>query len=295
MSDSVNINLWPGTPPGGDGVKPENRIQDLSGMTKHVPEPVVFAIGTPYLIPCIAPRPNGAAVVIIPGGGYGQIWYGKEGLDIAARLAEAGMTSFVLQYRLPCGGWAQRQDVPMQDAMRAMRLIRRDAAKFGIDPAKLGAMGFSAGGHLTATLATRSDAKVYDAVDEADALSARPAFACLMYPVVTMGAGTHQGSRDNLLGPDLSPEKIAAYSCEKLVTGQTPPTFIAHAVDDELVPFGANSMAMYKALQAAKVPSELHAFQSGGHGFALRDMAGKPFAAWPDLFLAWAKSHNFIT
>lgn len=289
-----DIRLWPQTPPGGEGISLENRVKDFSELSKHVPEYASDRIGMPHFAVFPAAKPNGAGLLLLPGGGYSSLWYVKEGDEIAARCNEAGITCFVLQYRLPGEGWAQRQDVPLQDAQRAMRLIRKDAAVHGIDPARLGVMGFSAGGHLAASLATRFDAKVYDPIDEADALSARPDVAGLIYPVITMGPGTHEGSRDNLLGPDAA-ALIADYSCEKLVTAQTPPSFIAHAVDDGAVPFAANALAMYKALQAAKVPSELHAFEAGGHGFALRDMEGKPYAAWPELFLAWAKSHGFIT
>jgi acetyl esterase/lipase len=294
MSEQTVIELWPGTPPGGKGVVLEYRSLDMSHLSMHTPEHASDRIGRPFFTVFPSPRPNGSAVLIMPGGGYGQLWYEKEGDEIAQRLGEGGMTGFVLQYRLPCEGWAGRADVPLQDAQRAMRLIRNNAAQYGVDPLRLGVMGFSAGGHLAASLATRFAAKVYAPVDDADAADARPAFAALMYPVITMGEGTHEGSRDNLLGPGAPPEAIAAYSCEQLVTGKTPPAFLAHAMDDGTVPFAANSLAMTRALMKAKVPCQLHAFEAGGHGFALRDMEGKPYAAWPDLFLAWAKSRGVM-
>lgn len=295
MRNMVVHDLWPATPPGGAGVKLENRVRDFSELSKHVPELASDRIGRPHFTAFAATKPNRTGLLLIPGGGYGSIWYSKEGDEIAARFNEAGIACFVLQYRLPGEGWARRADVPLQDGMRAMRLIRKDAARFGIDPQRLGVMGFSAGGHLAASLATRFDQSVYEAVDEADALVAKPAFAGLIYPVIAMGKGTHEGSRDNLLGADASPDTIAAYSCEKTVRPDMMPCFLAHAVDDDAVPFAENSLAMYRALLAEKVPAELHAFESGGHGFALREMAGKPFAAWPDLFLAWLRSHGFMT
>jgi len=287
------VRLWPATPPGGDGVHLEIKLEDYSRDSKIVPDRMAAGIGDPVLQVLRAEKPNGAAMLVMPGGGYASLWFDKEGYEISRRFNRAGITCFVLFYRLPGEGWAARADVPLADAQRAIRLIRSNAAKFAIDPARLGVMGFSAGGHLAASLATRFDAKVYAPVDAADRLDARPAFAALLYPVITMGAGTHQGSRDLLLGPDPSPERIAAYSCENLVTAKMPPTFIAHAADDGTVPFVPNALAMYRALLQAKVPSEFHAFEQGGHGFALRGMHGQPWTAWPELFLAWAQDHKF--
>jgi acetyl esterase/lipase len=286
-----NIPLWPGLPPGGKGVALANKIEDFGGMTGHTPETVATYIGRPFLDRYTPDRANGTELLVIPGGGYGQVWFQKEGVEIADRFNAMGIAVSVLCYRLPFEGWQDRADVPLQDAQRAMRLIR---SRPGTDPARCGVMGFSAGGHLAASLAVRGDAKVYEPVDAADAADARPAFAMLLYPVITMGEGTHAGSRDNLLGPDAAPAAVAAYSCEKLVSAKTPPVFLAQAVDDEAVPFAANSLAFYRALQRAKVASELHAFEAGRHGFALRDPDGKPWRAWPDLALAWAKSRGFV-
>ena len=290
---SETVKLWPKTPPGGDGVHLDIKIEDYSRDSEVVPDRKAYQIGAPMLQVFRAEKPNGAAMLVVPGGGYATLWFDKEGFEISRRFNRAGITCFVLLHRLPGEGWAARADVPLADAQRAIRLVRANAAKFAIDPARLGVMGFSAGGHLAASLATRFDAKVYAPVDKVDRLDARPAFAALLYPVVTMGAGTHQGSRDSLLGPDPSPERIAAYSGENLVTAKTPPTFIAHAADDGTAPFAPNALAMYRALLQAKVPSELHAFEQGGHGFALRGMHGQPWTAWPELFVAWAQDHKF--
>ncbi len=174
-----------------------------------------------------------------------------------------------------------------------MRLIRHNAAQYGIDPLRLAAIGFSAGGHLSAMLAIRHADQTYPAVDAADALDVKPQVAVHMYPVITMGDGAHQGSRDKLLGDNPSADAVARYSLEKQVTADTAPSFIALPADDEIVlPFD-NGIAFYEALQVAKVPSQMHVFQEGGHGFSLHWTKGKPAAAWPSLFLTWAASHGF--
>ena len=174
-----------------------------------------------------------------------------------------------------------------------MRLIRASAARFAIDPTKLGVMGFSAGGHVACSLATRFDAKVYASIDKADAQNARPDFACPIYPVVTMCVGTHGGSRENLLGLNPNPAMLHTYSCEQQITDKTPPTFIALAADDNVVPPLYNGVAMFLALQKAHIPSEIHMFEVCGHGFGLRLAAGKPAANWANLFVKWAASHGW--
>ena len=204
-----------------------------------------------------------------------------------------GITCFILRYRLPGEGWANRSDVPLQDAQRAMRLIRANAARYGIDPAKLSAIGFSAGGHVAASLATRSAATVYGAVDAADSQSARPVIAGLMYPVVTMGEGAHPSSREMMLGSSPSPQAVGAYSVERNVPADTVPSFLCLAADDTVVPPTQNSVALYAALRAAKIPTEMHVFEAGGHGFSLHWAQGKPCAVWPELFQAWAATHGF--
>jgi acetyl esterase/lipase len=217
-----------------------------------------------------------------------------EGMDVARHFNEAGVTCFVLRYRLPGEGWQNRADVPLQDAQRAMRLVRANAATYGIDSARIGFMGFSAGGHVACSIATRFAAKVYDPVDAADSVDPRPSFSVPMYPVVTMGPGLHQGSRDKLLGFDPSPELIDAYSCEKHVPADAPPTFLALAADDTTVPPLPNAGAYYAALLAAKVPAEMHMFEAGGHGFGIARTQGKPTSAWPGLLLRWGASHGFF-
>jgi len=294
-ADSTEIvPLWPGTPPGGAGVSLKAQIVERSANTGLFNDRYVDHVGTPLLGVYRPDKPDGSAVLLAPGGGYRLIVLDKEGIETARRLNASGVTVFLLRYRLPDEGWAHGADVPLQDAQRAMRLIRAHARAFGIDAGRLGMMGFSAGGHLAASLATHWNERVYAPVDEADQLSAKPDFVCLLYPVVTMTVGTHMGSRQNLLGLHPAPDRIAAYSCEKHVGKETPPCFICLAADDEAVPPDANGIAFAAALRAAKVPNELHVFQEGNHGFGIRLAQGKPCASWPDLFLHWGWSGGWF-
>ena len=287
------VSLWPGAPPGGGGVTVKTKIIETS------PTPVLFhnraavSVDVPLIAVYRPAMPNGSALLIIPGGGYAEELFDKEGLEPTRIFNQAGITCFILRYRLPGDGWADRADVPLQDAQRAMRLIRANAAKFGVHPERVGIIGFSAGGHLAASLATRYAAKVYAPIDAVDTLDAKPTIVGLMYPIITMGEGTDDGSRNALLGNDPSPEAVAAYSCDKNVLAGTPPSFICFAADDPLAPM-RNGMAMFQALRTANIPSELHVFEQGGHGFTVRNIAGKPAAAWPQLFLQWSASHGFL-
>ena len=227
-----------------------------------------------------AAQPNGTAAVICPGGGYGGLVTGAEGHGIAAWLNGHGVTGVVLEYRLPAG----RHAVPLLDAQRAIRTVRANAKSWHIDPARIGIIGFSAGGHLASTAATHFDAGKPDATDPIEKVSCRPDFAILVYPVISMGELTHGGSRNNLLGKDPSPELIELYSNEKQVTDKTPPTFLAHPLDDKVV-VPANSQSFYEALQAHKVPSKYLELPSGGHG--LNGYKGPMWDAWQTGSLAW--------
>jgi len=283
------LPLWPATPPGGEGVTLTTKTVERSIDTSAFHDRYVDSIGVPLLTIFRPEKPDGSAVLLAPGGGYVRIVVDKEGIETARRLNSSGVTVFILRYRLPAEGWKNGADVPLQDAQRAMRLIRANAAKYGIDPARIGVLGFSAGGHVAASLATRFAETVYAPIDGADNFDARPTFAGLMYPVITMAEAAHSGSRKNLIGEHPSAETIAHYSCEQRITAATPPSFICYALDDQTVPALGNSLAMYTALAAAKIPVELHAFQEGAHGFGIRGALGKPCATWPDLFVAWAK------
>jgi acetyl esterase/lipase len=288
------IALWPGAPPGGVGVALELSVVERSKTPSLFHDRFAVHVAEPILTVFRPREPDGSAVVIAPGGGYTHVVFDGEGFEPARRLNEAGVTVFVLCYRLPAEGWADASDVPLQDAQRAIRIVRAGAQRFGIDPARTGILGFSAGGHLAASLATRFGESVYAPVDDADALDAKPAFAGLMYPVITMSEFAHKGSRENLIGKTPSDAAIAKYSCEKTVTADTSPCFIAFAVDDDAVAPMGNGMAMFAALRQANVPAEMHAFEIGGHGFGIRRASGKPVSAWPELFLHWGYSHGWF-
>jgi acetyl esterase/lipase len=282
------IGLWPSTPPGGEGIKLDLKVTDaVQPDGFHVR--AISQIQTPGFFVYRPVKPTGLGLLIIPGGGYTSEGGDRGGREIAQYFAARGIISFVLRYRLPGEGWKNREIVPLQDAQRAMRLIR--AGEYGVS--RLGVIGFSAGGHLSATLALRSAMPVYTRVSPADGLDARPVIAAHMYPVVTMGAGAHPGSLQKLLGPDPSPQAVDTWSLEKHVTGDAVPSFICLAADDDVVPPQPNGIALFRAMQEAKVASELQVFEQGGHGFSLHWTQGKPDAVWPQLFLNWAATHGF--
>ncbi|TDW59932.1 acetyl esterase/lipase [Novosphingobium sp. PhB55] len=285
------VPLWPGAAPGAPAAPIHRKVADQS-RDPAKPDRWVTGIDRPVLVVKRPARPNGSAMLIVPGGGYGFLSYDNEGTSQAAWLNARGVTAFILLYRLPGEGWSQREDVPLQDAQRAMRLIRAGASRFGIDPGKVGVLGFSAGGHLAGSLATRHSERVYQPVDQADSQSAAPQVAGLVYPVVSLLAPfTHVGSRDNLLGPGSTPAMQKPRSVEERVDGATCPTFLVHAADDGLVP-PANSIALFQALQEAKRASALHIFENGGHGFGVRLPATMQAAAWPSLFASFAATHG---
>lgn len=288
------IDLWPRGAPGMPANPPVEVTTERSKDTARLNDRSVAGVSVPRMAVFRPARPNGASLLVFPGGGYVRMAIDKEGYEIGRLLAAQGITVFVLFYRLPGEGWADRADVPLQDAQRAMRLIRARAATYGLDPARVGAMGFSAGGHLCADLVARFAATTYDPVDAADAQSARPMIAAPIYPVVSMDASVaHMGSRDALLGPDPSPALIAAHSPDRNIRPDSPPCFLCAAEDDPTVPI-ANTLLLHAALRAAKVPVELHLFGEGNHGFGLRGVVGKPAHVWPDLFLAWATSRGWL-
>ena len=232
---------------------------------------------------------NGKAVLIFPGGGYGILAYDWEGTDIAKFLNGKGIAGIVVKYRLPSSkSQTDKHNVPLIDAQRAMRMVRSKASEFHIDPAKIGILGFSAGGHLASTLGTHFDEKVYEAIDDMDGESARPDFMALGYPVISFGAMTHGGSKRNLIGENPKPEMVDYFSNEKQVSENTPPTFLFHATDDEAVPV-ENSLLFYQALKDKGVSATMHIYPKGGHGFSLA-RKDPHLRGWTERMFEWMES-----
>lgn len=280
------IDLWDTEIPGSKTTTEyrEERIMDGDQLVG------VNRVTQPQITVFKAAEPSGAAVIICPGGGYGHLAIDKEGFKVAQWFNEKGITAFVLKYRLPSDLIMEDKTVgPLQDAQRAMRLVREIAREYGIDTAKVGIMGFSAGGHLASTLSTHYNDKVYETDG---AISAKPDFSILLYPVISMQEGiTHQGSRDNLLGKNPSAADVEQFSNKKQITPQTPPTFLVHAADDQAVPV-KNSIDYFTALNQNAVPVEMHIYEKGGHGFGL---GTEPTTnSWPEALALWLKTHGFI-
>ena len=285
------VRLWPDGAPGGEGVTVTPIVPERSTDPAFHDRYAQYTTD-PILTVFRPERPNGSAMLLIPGGGYRWAVLDKEGYDVARIFAASGTTCFVLRYRLPADGWAAGPDAPLQDAQRAIRLIRSRAADYGVDPKKIAVLGASAGGHLAGLASARTDA-TYAATDAADALSLRPDLTVLMYPVATMAdPHVHAGSRTHMLGETPSPERIAAYSLERMNWRGAAPVFLLHAIDDVSVPV-ENSLQLLITLKAAAVPTEAHLFQEGGHGFGVRLIQGKPARVWPDLVRAWAGRLDF--
>ncbi|MEE4455143.1 alpha/beta hydrolase [Novosphingobium resinovorum] len=288
-ADFERIDLWDGGLPGTDRRDPANSAKPRDPGADG--EDVVYTeVGTPMLF-VLRPRvSNGAALLMIPGGAYHIVAAGLEGFAVSRRMVEAGYTCFTLVYRLP--GHRQGDDftVPLQDAQRAMRLVRSLGASHGFAPKRVGVVGFSAGGHLAGWLSTRQE-PAYAPRDAVDRQAARPAFTALIYPVITMtGAAAHAGSREQLLGPSPAEDRAARLSLQNAVSARTPPTFLVHALDDPAVP-ADNSLAMLAALRRQGIACECHLFETGGHGFGLAPR-GAPAARWPELLTAFARRHG---
>ncbi len=263
--------LWPEGAPGAVGTEPEDK-----------PKITVYRATT---VP-----PGGAAAIVCPGGSYQRLASDHEGKQVAEWLNGFGMSAFVLQYRL---GPRYRHPAPLQDAQRALRLVRARARDFGVDPRRLGLVGFSAGGHLASTAGTHFDEGQPGAPDPVERQGSRPDFLVLGYPVVSLGASfTHQASRDNLLGPAPDPRLVEELSNERQVTARTPPTFLFHTTEDATVPV-ENSLAFYSALRASGVPAELHVFVKGRHGVGLAQ-TDPALAVWPALCRAWMSTMGLL-
>ncbi|MBO2007705.1 alpha/beta hydrolase [Hymenobacter negativus] len=234
---------------------------------------------------------NGTAVIICPGGGYTRLSIDSEGYDVAKRLNEMGVTAFVLKYRLPNDqSQPDKSIAPLLDAQQALRLVRQQAAKYSLNPERIGIMGFSAGGHLAATAGTHFAKPVGENVGST---SVRPAFLVLMYPVISFSDTLkHTGSRDNLIGKTPTAEQVRLYSNELQVSAQTPPTFLVHAQDDKTVPVN-NSIVFYQACLRHGVPAEMHLYPKGGHGFGLNNKTTKDL--WTDRLRNWFDANGWLT
>lgn len=287
------IRLWPDGAPGGEDVAVTPIVPERSTDPAFHDRYAQYTTD-PILTVLRPERPNGAALLLIPGGGYRWAVVDKEGLDVARVFAASGVTCFVLRYRLPADGWAAGPDAPLQDAQRALRLIRHRANDFGIDPTRIAGLGASAGGHLAGLLAARPDA-TYAPIDATDAVSPRPDLNVLLYPVATMADPfAHAGSRQHLLGPSPTPDRIAAWSLDRMDWRGAAPTVLIHALDDASVP-PENSLMLLTTLRASGVVCEAHLFQEGGHGFGVRLIAGRPAAVWPELVLAFGRRGGWIS
>jgi acetyl esterase/lipase len=233
---------------------------------------------------------NGTSVLLFPGGGYSHLSMNKEGKKIAKWLNSLGITAFVLKYRMPSDEIMKDKSIgPLQDAQEAVRMVRRNAKKWNLDSNKIGVIGFSAGGHLAATLSTRYEEKTYESTDNT---SSKPNFAILIYPVISMNSAiTHKGSKEKLLGLNPSQELTDKFSSELHVNSTTPPTFIVHASDDKSVPV-ENSINYYLALKNKKVQTEMHIYEKGGHGFGLGIIDTSK--NWTNDCVNWLKSNNYI-
>jgi acetyl esterase/lipase len=287
----VVIPLWPeGVPapvrtdvPAAKGPIAPEHVDDRGWVT-HISEPRLE-----YFPPAVD-RPNGTAVIICPGGGYSGLSREREGVQYAQWLSHLGVGSFILTSRVGDYG----HPAPLQDVLRAVRIVRSRAAEFKIDPARLGVMGSSAGGHLAASAATLFDNPAGKTGAALDAVSARPDFLILMYPVITMADPyAHAGSRTNLIGANPSPELFNLMCLEKQVTAATPPTLLIHTQEDKSVPI-ENSILFFQALTKAGVPAEFYAFEHGGHGMGMRDGLGTA-SEWPKRAEEWLKARGLLT
>lgn len=276
----AEIPLWPEGVPGARDIGPE---KSGNGYWANVSQPSVTVIG-----PAVD-RPNGTAIIICPGGGYVRESVDREGIQYATWLSTLGITSFVLKYRMQEFG----HPAPLQDVLRAVRLVRSRAAEFKIDPARIGVMGSSAGGHLAASAGTLFDNPAGKTGAPLDSTSARPDFLMLMYPVITMyEPAVHAGSRKALLGATPAAEAQELMSVEKQVTSATPPTLLIHTQEDKTVPV-ENSILFYQALTRAKVPAEMYLFEHGSHGMGMRAGLGTS-SDWPRRAEEWLRGRGLL-
>jgi acetyl esterase/lipase len=279
-ADPTVVDIWPEGVPGlHAGAGPEDTSH--AGSFANINHPTI----TVYL-PNV---PNGTAAIVCPGGSYARLSYESEGVKPALWLNRLGVTAFILKYRLKEYG----QPAPLQDVLRAIRTVRSRAAEFGVKPDRVGALGFSAGGHLVASAGALFNAPEGRTGAALDSVSGRPDFVMAIYPVITMEEPyAHLHSRADLLGEHPSSEVARRWSLELQVTRETSPTFMAVAEDDATVPV-ENSLNFYAALHSAGVPAELHVYAKGGHGFSLKPGMG-PASEWPDRAEEWMRFNGWL-
>ncbi len=281
------VFLYQGIVPGSRGVKIAEDSQTSDGITrvKDISNPCLYVYQPKA-------KTSDAAVIICPGGGYGILAIDHEGYDIAAWFNDRGITAFVLKYRLPQDELFDNAEIrPLQDAQQAIRIVRKDAVKFGISPDKIGIMGFSAGGHLASTASTHFQSQVGEIIDPS--MSVRPDFSILIYPVITFGeANTHSGTRENLIGQNPPAVKTELYSNELHVSAKTPPTFLISTTDDAVSP--ENSILYFEACRKNNVPVEMHIYEKGGHGYALKKKGLGPVETWPARMEDWMKERELM-
>lgn len=288
FAQEFSIPIWPGLPPLQQSLdlKEESHQSGILRISNvQIPAIEVF-LPSPQLA-------TGETILIFPGGGYSILAFDWEGRDIAKWLNSQGIAAMVLKYRLPNSpSLMTPEEVPLLDAQRAIRVIRHHASTWGIDPRQVGVMGFSAGGHLAASLSTQFAHELDRPKDAIDTLTARPDFSILIYPVITFTDNfSHSGSVRQLLGSNPSPEMITRFSNELNVTEKTPPTILIHAQDDQAVPV-ENSLVYFQALHKKGVPSALHIFPKGGHGFGFGKGKGS-VENWRLILLDWLKDLSF--
>lgn len=287
LASSASAAAWQEIPLRADA---EGKRYDFMNFSKRpgVLNRAVTKVYSPAMI-YVPPtgKSNHAAVLIIPGGGFSYIMLDYEGTDVAQTLSKKGYASFILAYRLPRKGDATLRAQSFSDVQRAMRLIRSRAEEFSVDRQRIGVMGFSAGGYLAANLSNRFADRNSAPTDAVDNLSARPDFSVLLYPVLSLEKSvTHSGTKTALIGRDADPTLARRFSQEYLITKETPPTFIVHALDDN-VASPQNALRYFDALNKNKIKAELHLFQTGGHGFSVNKKGNAPSENWVNLFAAW--------
>ena len=283
------INIWPnGDAPGASDSRAQPQIVDLAKEYEPF-DRAASGVRCPELAFWFPEESNGITLLVAPGGGYQRVMIDREGSALATFFTAMGYTLAVMTYRLPYDGHHEGADAPLADAQRAVRLLR-DRAQLGLNGKYIVMMGFSAGGHLAASLGTRFAEKLYPVQDQIDSQSPRPDAMVLVYPLISMRDGlAHEGARTRLLGAWPDQKSIDAYSMETRVHAQTPPTLLIHSADDDSVPVN-NSMVFFSALREHNVPAELHFYQKGGHGFGIRGVADLPLASWPMLVTEWLRA-----